>query len=452
MVECIVMTDNTKNHEQLNKIIEFRQKVYECLGKAKDAQFQLIDALLGDLKADSFAELSLSPQFERGWSSAYDAIENGCLESKELSKLFVEQLPAEDVVVCALDSTVWAHPKARTLKELVFEISPTKAARRQTAVIGHIYSLLAWIPERGKSWGLGLSNERMKLNSDVLALGVEQVKGAAQTRKKAGGTGLMVVVTDAKYGPHLFLAPLREVRQLAVVTRLRRDRVLYGEPPSYTGFGRPRKHGDRFAFKDETTWHKPKEELTFTDERWGKVRLRGWDKLHMRQDADTPITAIYVEVHLDREKRPKPIWLAYQGPATTSIRQAWLWFDQRWPIEPSIRFRKQKLAWTLPKLQETDRCDRWTWLVEAAFWQLHLGGSLVRDNPLPWQPPQLNLTPTRTLRGFARLFAQLGSPTAPVQSRRNGLGWPAGKPRTPPKRFKPHRRNKKRRSKQPKSA
>lgn len=445
------MNDNTVTNQQLNKLIEFRQRFYEYLTKAGDAQFQLVDALLSNMNVSSFAELSLSPLFEREWSSAYDAVENGKQDSEQLRRLFCEQLPREGPVICPLDTTVWPHPKARTLEGLVYEISPTKAARRHTAVVGHVYSILGWAPERGRSWGLGLSNERMTLETDALALGIKQVKELAQERQAVGSQGLLVIPADGKYGTHHFLGPLQAVEQVAAVVRLRRDRVLYGPPPPYSGKGRPRKHGDRFAFKDETTWGTPDEDVTFSDERWGEVRLRGWHGLHMRQDAETEFTVIYVEVRRERDKRPQPIWLAYLGPKTHTIREAWLWFDHRWPIEPSIRFRKQKLHWTLPNLQTAERCDRWTWLVEAAFWQLYLARDVVRDQPLPWQKPLARLTPTRVLRSIGLLFAQIGTPTRPVQTRRNSPGWSAGRPRTRPQRFKPHRRNKKQRKKQVKS-
>jgi hypothetical protein len=334
----------------------------------------------------------------------------------------------------------------------MYEISPTKAAKKHTAVVGHVYSLLGWTRQRGSSWCLGLDNERLTMETDAIELGVKQVKRLVKTRQEAGASSLTVVPADGKYGTHLFLAPLRDQEQLAIVTRLRRDRVLYSPPPPYQGKGRPRKHGQRFAFKDESTWHIPDEDKTFNDSRWGKVRLRGWHQLHMKQDADTPFTAIYVQTHLEREKPPQPIWLGCQGSKTHSVKDAWLWFDHRWPIEPSIRFRKQKLHLSLPKLQDSARCDRWCWLVETAFWQLHLASSLGADNPLPWQKPQVNLTPTRTLRTFACLFAQIGSPTRPLQSRQNGIGWTKGRPRTRLPRFKPQRRNKKLRKKLPKPA
>ena len=63
--------------------------------------------------------------------------------------MFCDQLPLDEPVVCPLDTTVWPHPQAKTLEDIVFEISPTKAARRQTAVIGHVYSILGWFPQVG---------------------------------------------------------------------------------------------------------------------------------------------------------------------------------------------------------------------------------------------------------------------------------------------------------------
>jgi len=437
------MNDKTDTTQQLNKLIAFRQRFYESLPQAGDAQFQVVEALLSNRQVSSFAELTLAPRFTRGWRSAYEALRHGQQQEANLRRLFCAHLPPEAPVICPLDTTVWPHPKARTLEGLVYEISPTRAARRHTAVVGHVYSLLAWVPERGRSWSLGLSNVRVTLETDVLALGVQQVTQLAALRQEAGASGLVVVPVDGKYGTHHFLGPLRQVAHVAVVTRLRQDRVLYGPPPAYTGTGRPRKHGNRFAFKDASTWPAPAQDLTFRDARWGQVRLRGWPDLHMRQDAATPLTAIYVEVRLEREQRPPPIWLGYLGPATYSLQEVWLWFDHRWPIEPGIRFRKQKLCWTLPHLQRAARCDRWTWLVEAACWQLYLGRELVQDQPLPWQKPLACLTPTRVLGSFALLFEQLGSPTRPVQSRRNAPGWPRGQPRTRPPRFKPQRRNKK---------
>jgi hypothetical protein len=195
-------------------------------------------------------------------------------------------------------------------------------------------------------------------------------------------------------------------------------------------------HGPRFAFKEPDTWGPPVEEVRFEDERYGQVRLRLWHDLHAKQDASTPFGVIRAEAHLEREKPPKPLWLGYQNAQALSLRTLWLAFDQRWPIEPATRFRKQRLSWTLPQFQQPDRCDRWTWLVDIAVWFVFLARELVSDQPLPWQKPQATLTPGRVLLGLGALFAQIGTLTHPPQPRGKSSGWPTGRPRTRPQRFK----------------
>ena len=70
--------ETASTNEQFNKLTEFRQAVYERgLSKARDAQFELVDALLLSGHIRSFPELSLSPVFRRQWPSAYAAIEDG---------------------------------------------------------------------------------------------------------------------------------------------------------------------------------------------------------------------------------------------------------------------------------------------------------------------------------------------------------------------------------------
>lgn len=59
------------------KLQEFRNTVYNSLGRAKDAIFELMDAVLTSGSASSFVSLSLSPLFRRQWSSLYAALHDG---------------------------------------------------------------------------------------------------------------------------------------------------------------------------------------------------------------------------------------------------------------------------------------------------------------------------------------------------------------------------------------
>jgi len=434
--------------EQFTKLIEFRQAVYEHgLIQARDAQFELVDALLFSPLIRSFPELSLSPPFRRKWMSAYEAIRKGQQDWEWLERYFMRLVPATGFQVYSVDGTAWPHAKAKVMADRQYVHSPTPAIDGGKIVVGHPYSALAWVPEIGRSWAPPMSVRRISSQQTAVEMGVEQVKLLCDERREEMKRFFHLIVADGKYGNHLFLGPLKD-EPCGTLVRLRCDRVLYGEPSPYSGRGRPRVHGARFAFKEPETWGEPNATIELEDERWGKVRLRRWDDLHARQDAKTPFSTILIESHLEREKPAKPLWLGYQpppdqSPGDQSLVNLWRGYQHRWPVEPSIRFRKQYLNWTLPRFQKPERCDRWTMLVSLAHWQLFLAREWVQDNPLPWQPTQEELTPERVLQGLGWLFPQIGTPAVPPKTRGKSPGWPKGRPRTRRERHKVVKKTKK---------
>jgi len=426
------MSKELPTTEHFNKIIEFRQSVYEQgLSAERDAQFELMEALLLSPQPDSFPVLSQSPVFQRKWSSVYSAIKRGKQDDEWRRRYLSQQVPQNQVCVFALDPTVWPRPRTRTLEGLRYEQSPTQAIEGKSTVKGYAYSLLAWIPFRRQSWALPVDTRRMVDAQTAVEVGVEQVKTLCANRPEAI---LDVIVADGSFGNHHFLSGVKDLPCVTVV-RMRRDRVLYRDPPPYSGRGRPPSHGERFAFKEPDTQGKPAEEIWFTDSVYGLVHLCCWHGLHARQDATTPFSVIRAAVHLERTQPPDPIWLGTTGAPEISCYFKWLWFDQRWPIEPAIRFRKNRLAWTLPHFQHAEHGDRWTVLVDLTYWQLWLARELVSDNPLPWQKPQAILTPGRVIRGLGALFSQFTPLTSPPQTRGKSPGWPSGRPRTRPRRY-----------------
>lgn len=68
----------------LDKLKQFRCGVYTILGNAKDALFDLMDAVLVTLTVYSFVELSLSPVFQRQWPSIYEALQDGNLSKRRI--------------------------------------------------------------------------------------------------------------------------------------------------------------------------------------------------------------------------------------------------------------------------------------------------------------------------------------------------------------------------------
>jgi len=230
---------------QFNKLIEFRQATYDNgLIRIRDAQFELVDALLLSPWIRSFPELSLSPVFQRKWSSAYAAIEDGTQDREWLESQFIQQIPSQGFLVFSLDGTAWPHPSARTMADRQYVYSPTKVVSSRPVVVGHPYSILAWAPEQGSSWAPPISIRRVTSQESEVEVGVAQIKDFMLQRQIEAKKTTHLVVADCKYGNHGFLAPLKDV-PCGVIVRLRRDRVLFGEPGDSSGQGRPRVHGDR---------------------------------------------------------------------------------------------------------------------------------------------------------------------------------------------------------------
>ena len=62
----------------LNTLQAFRHEVYQNFPRAKDALFHLVDALASEDRAQSLAELSLSPAFERKWPEEKEKTGDRC--------------------------------------------------------------------------------------------------------------------------------------------------------------------------------------------------------------------------------------------------------------------------------------------------------------------------------------------------------------------------------------
>jgi hypothetical protein len=108
------------------------------------------------------------------------------------------------------------------------------------------------------------------------------------------------------------------------------------------------------------------------------------------------------------------LWLWWQGPGPLDLDLAWRAYTRRFDLEHTIRFGKQTLGWTTPRLRHPAQAERWTWLVLAADTHLRLARQLVADQRLAWERPRPpgQLSPYRVRRGFPRLLCVLGTPAA----------------------------------------
>jgi hypothetical protein len=107
----------------LEALRAFRAGVYACLGRRRDALFELLDAVLAARPYPSLPHLSLAPGHRRGWGSVYAALRRGHVHVEMLRALLLRQPMPAGPPVYAVDVSVW--PRA----------APKGAARRPRRAI-----------------------------------------------------------------------------------------------------------------------------------------------------------------------------------------------------------------------------------------------------------------------------------------------------------------------------
>ena len=409
----------------IDQLREFRQRVYESMGRARDAQFELIDALLLNQEGRSVVELSLSPVFRRGWASVYAALSDGQVERGQLERLYVRHLPDRSRPVWALDSTLWPRPDAQTLPERGFHHSPTRIKGNNPIGIGHAYSTLVSVPEASGSWALPLAHEWIGGDQTALEVGAQQV-----TRLAALSPSRPLVTMDSAYtGPAWLKATIDG--QFDSLGRLRPNRVVYRQPPPYPGFGRPAVHGPALKLRRAETWFSPDEALCVRDPKLGRLEISVWHHMHFREAPNHPVTVIHIHRLEARGTRRDPahLWLMYVGQSSLHLATDWRFYLRRYAIEHFYRFLKQDLLWTSFAGTALHNTQLWSILVTIAYWLLFLARQLVFDRTRPWEkaaPTPPALSPGRVKRALPALWSQIATPAAPCKTRGKSSGRPDG--------------------------
>jgi hypothetical protein len=422
------------NHSA-QKLLDFRNGVYQLLGPAKDATFELMDAVLLTRHVYSFAELSLCPVFRRQWPSLYEAIDDSRPRSQQLMRLYINQIPTHQPsrrVILAGDHTPWPRTEAPTLRDRTYEHG-AKVISGKPITLGHGYSTLAWIPSEEGSWALPLRHDRISSHETPITRAVFQLKQVCRNLKERP-----ITLWDSEYGCANFVKMTAEINADKLM-RLRPNRCLFAEPPEYQGKGRPKKHGDKMKLSDPSTWAIPVESREINDPKWGIIEIQRWSKLHFAQSSEHPREIILIQRQgkgISPQKLP-PMWLAWIGLEKLALISLWEFYLRRFALEHWNRFAKQRLPWTLPKLDSPEKGQRWSNLMPILTWQLWLAREIIEDNPLPWQKPQPleKLTPGRVAQGFAGLLAVIGTPAKPPKPRGKSPGWEKGKKRKKKTRY-----------------
>ncbi len=408
------------------RLQQFRQTIYDLLGRGKDVLFELMDAALTTSEVTSLVRLSQSPLFRRQWASIYSALKAARLPRKRLMKQLLAEIPCERAPLLAGDASLWPRPEAKTLKDRTFGRGSRGGIR-----VGQSYSTLAWIPEAEGSWALPLQHER------ITSFETPGSKGAFQLKQVCRFLPVRPLVAyDRAYGNGRFVNATAEV-EADLLLRLAGNRCVWGTPPPYSGRGAPRKHGVKFKLSAPETWPVADETITVDDPKLGQVKVTRWHNYHFRNSPKRPMDILRVEVlqPKGRRRKFKPLWLAWVREKLLPLEQLWKQYLRRFALEHWYRLAKQRLHWTLPQVTTQSAMDAWSNLIVLMSWQLWLARDECSDSPLPWQAAQDKLSPGRVAQAFAVILAAIGTPAKAPKTRGKAPGWPKDKPRTPRPRY-----------------
>jgi hypothetical protein len=145
-------------------------------------------------------------------------------------------------------------------------------------------------------------------------------------------------------------------------------------------------------------------------------------------------TLILVEVERlprgERRREPRLLWLWWHGPegTTPDLDLIWRAFVRRFDLEHTLRFLKQDMGWTTPRVRHPEQADSWSWLVVAAYTQLRLAREWVADQRLPWERryDRGRLTPVRVHRVVSSLLVEMGTPAKAPKPCGRSPGRPKG--------------------------
>jgi len=421
----------------LNTLQEFRHGMYNCFGNAKDALFNLVDALSSEAGASSFPELSFSPFFERTWASLYEALEDGQIDAEQLRQVFVDfaPLPATgETVFLGVDTSNLYRPEAETAEDRTLVPIANLPKNTHAASPGWVMSHVVLLPTQAGQGTFVLDTVRVRSTELATEVAARQLRAVVALLVARGLHP--IILGDRWYACAPFLARLADVEACSLL-RVKSNRVFSRPAPARLPgqLGASRKDGDRFQCKDESSHGEPDEAWEGLDAKGARIEVRCWNHLHLRTARSLEVSLIQIIRHgaSGKARDPKVSWFVWKGDRCAPLAQISPTYRLRYSHEHGYRFDKQELLWDVPRLSTPQRTERWTHIVACAHNLLVLARPLVQDCYRAWEKRSSVRTLAQVRRAMPTLLHQLGTPARPPQLRGKAPGRAKGfhpKPRT----------------------
>jgi DDE superfamily endonuclease len=420
-----------------NTLETFRQQVYCCFERQRDALFNLCDALVSEPAARSLPELSLSPFFVRRWPSLYAALQDGRIDPERLRVVFVQALlaghPLDEPVWLGLDSSSMERLEADSSADRGMIYVPNLPHATKPVSVGYQFSTLMLLPGEPSSWVGVLEQRRISTQQTAIEVGIAQLRAVVPHIRQR-----VIVLADRWYATARLAQACRELGCAALI-RLKANRKLYrAAPPRKPGQrGAPAKHGPLFQGSRPDTHGAADAEWEGTDEQGKRVVVSCWTGLHFRDAPDVAVNVIRVlrEAARDSKRDPRISWFIWIGEQDIPLEQVRSCYRRRFSHEHGYRLLKQDLLWTAAHLRTPEQVERWSWVVACACNLLLLCQQLGLAVRRPWEKTQRPATPRQVRRGMPTILLQVGTPASCPKPRGKSPGWCKGRTRTPIPRF-----------------
>jgi hypothetical protein len=421
----------------LNTLQAFRHGMYHCFGNAKDALFNLVDALSSEAAANSFPELSFSPFFERSWASLYEALEDGQIDADRLRQLFVDYAPlpeAGESIFLGIDTSNLYRPEAETAEDRTLVPIAHVPKNTHAASPGWVMSHVVLLPKQAGQATFILDTARVASTERATEVAARQLRAVVALLLARGLHP--IIVGDRWYACAPFLTRLADVEASSLV-RVKSNRVFSRPAPErFPGqLGARRKDGERFQCQDESSHGEADESWEGGDAKGARIQVRCWNHLHLRTARQIEVSLIQIIRHgaSGKARDPKISWFVWKGEEAAPLAQISPNYRLRYSHEHGYRFDKQELLWDEPRLSTPQRTQRWTHIVACAHNLLVLARPLLQGCYRPWETRGSLPTLAQVRRAMPTLLQQLGTPARAPQRRGKAPGRTKGfhpKPRT----------------------
>ena len=406
-------------------LTDFRRDLYACFLKAGDVLMNTADALLSYTDAQSLVELSLSPAFERQWSSLYDAFDNASMDREALRKLLMGSLPTQPLGqrrVFGVDASSIARPLSKTARDRTYVHASNLPEGTKPVVPGWQFSTIALLPAETSSWTAPVDSLRIPSDKTQGEVANEQLKALAPLLNESD-----LLPGDGYYGSAAFVA-LCTGLPCSLLARFAKNRILYRPAPPPTGKrGAPRKDGSPFKGADPSTHQAPEEEWEGADEQGHKLEVACWQNLHFKKARSVTVSVVRVTRHgaEDTKRDPRVSWFLFVGPMRPPLPEIPATYARRYSLEHGFRFDKQDLLWEQARLRTPEQFQHWTDLVTCVHFQLVLARDLSCTRR-PWERSCRPATPQQVRRAMGAILRKLGTPARVCRVRGKSPGRSAG--------------------------